>query len=135
MVKILTTYEGSLRCRAVHAPSDTALATDAPVDNEGLGQSYSPTDLVATALATCAVTTMAIVAKREDIPFSEAAATVEKGMVADPVRRIGSLNLAITCGDALTAEQRERLEHAGRNCPVAKSLHPDVATPLTFTWS
>jgi putative redox protein len=134
MVTITATYEGSLHCSAVHGPSGTNLVTDAPRDNEGSGESFSPTDLVATALATCTLTTMAIVARRENIAFAGATAVVEKVMVAQPRRRIGSLVTVITMPAGLSREHRTKLENAARHCPVHQSLHADVNAPLEFVY-
>ncbi len=95
MVTISVVYQGDLRTQASHGPSHSTLVTDAPVDNQGKGASFSPTDLVATALATCMLTTMGIVAKRHGWVLDGATATVEKHMVADPERRIGRLPVTI----------------------------------------
>jgi len=126
MVTITTSYQGNLRCIAHHGPSGTVVSTDAPADNQGLGESFSPTDLVATALATCAMTTMGIVAKREGISVDGMTAEIVKHMVADPLRRIGSLPLVIRVPGEFTGDQRSLLEQTARNCPVAKSLGSDV---------
>ena len=134
MVTITATYEGSLHCSALHGPSGSTLDTDAPRDNEGRGEAFSPTDLVATALATCTLTTMAILARREDIPFEGATAVVEKVMTATPRRRIGALRTRITMPAGLTPPQRTKLENAARHCPVHHSLHPDVEVDLAFDY-
>ncbi len=134
MVKIHSTYDGSLRCNATHGPSETSLATDAPKDNEGLGASFSPTDLVATALQTCALTTMAIVAKREGFEFGAATSEIEKVMVADPKRRIGALPMRIDMPAGLTTEQREKLENAAKNCPVAMSIRESIEASIEFAY-
>ncbi len=134
MVTIQTTYEGDLHCRAVHEPSGTTLATDAPKDNQGRGESFSPTDLVATALGTCILTTMGIVARTHGLDMTGATATVEKEMTAIPTRRIGSLATRIHMPHVVSDEHRLRLERAAHTCPVHKSLHPDVQAPIEFTW-
>jgi len=134
MVEIQVRYEGDLRCKATHGPSKTALSTDAPVDNQGRGESFSPTDLVATALGTCMLTTMGIVARRHDWNLDGATATVEKVMVADPVRRIGKLVVQIRMPAGLDARARETLEKTALTCPVHKSLSPAVEIPLAFEW-
>src|SRR5262245_52803974 len=110
MVRIETVYEGGLRCRAVHGPSRVELRTDAPVDNRGKGESFSPTDLVATALGTCILTTMGIVAERHGWDMTGASASVEKVMVADPARRIGRLEVVVRMPQSLDAEARAVLE-------------------------
>ena len=134
MVKIQATYEGGLRCRAEHGPSGAALSTDAPVDNQGKGESFSPTDLVATALGTCMLTTMGIVAERHGWDLSGAEALVEKGMVADPARRIGRLAVEIRVPAKLDQRARETLERTALTCPVHKSLRPEVEIPVRFAW-
>ena len=133
MVTIRATYEGDLCCSAVHGPSEATLSTDAPKDNEGLGRYYSPTDLVATALATCILTTMGIVAKRRGIDLKGARATVEKHMNADP-RRIGRLPVELTVEGSYSDEERTVLERAAHTCPVHRSLHPDIEATITFAW-
>lgn len=135
MVTISSTYEGNLRCRAMHGPSGTVLVTDAPVDNHGKGDSFSPTDLVATALGTCIMTTMAIVAARRGITLDGMTAETEKVMTASPPRRIASLRTRITIPLPADHEARSALEHAGHACPVHKSLHPDIDASLEFMWT
>src|SRR5688572_4818015 len=134
MVTITATYEGDLCCTATHGPSSSTLQTDAPKDNEGLGRFFSPTDLVATALATCVLTTMGIVARRHNIPLTGAKVRVEKHMVDRP-RRIGRLPVELTVPGAFTPEQRKMLEAAAHGCPVHRSLHPDIDARITFVWS
>lgn len=134
MVTITVRYEGGLRCTATHGPSTTTVLTDAPRDNHGLGQSFSPTDLVATALATCAMTVMGIVAVREGIDLGGSRATVTKGMTANPARRISELPTTFELPAALTAEQRQKLEAAARSCPVAASIRPDIETNFVFRY-
>lgn len=134
MVPITSRYLGQLRTVATHGPSGTELTTDAPRDNEGLGSSFSPTDLMATALATCTLTTMAIFARRDGIPFEGATAHVEKHMVTNPRRRIGRLPVVITIPGKLDDVQRRKLEAAARGCPVHASLHPDVEAPIRFEY-
>jgi putative redox protein len=135
MVKIQGKYEGELHCVATHGPSRVTLATDAPVDNMGRGQSFSPTDLVATALGTCMLTTMGIVAQRNGWNMAGASCEVEKGMVADPIRRIGSLTVVIRMPGEFDERARATLEQTALNCPVNRSLHPDVSIPVRFEWS
>jgi putative redox protein len=133
-VQVDTTYEGDLRCSAVHKPSSNRLLTDAPVDNMGKGESFSPTDLVGTALGTCILTTMAIVAQRNGIELRGTTIKVIKEMTAQPTRRIGKLILDFVSPLKLNDEQKQRLENAAHTCPVHRSLHPDVEIRLTFTW-
>lgn len=134
MVEIKAVYEGQLRCTATHGPSGATLATDAPKDNMGLGEAFSPTDLVATALGTCILTTMGIVAQRNNIDMNGARARVTKEMVSQPARRIGALGVEIVMPRALGDDDRQRLEAAAHACPVHRSLHPDVQIPVTFKW-
>ncbi|MBN1207419.1 MAG: OsmC family protein [Myxococcaceae bacterium] len=116
-----------------HGPSGTRIATEAPKDNGGTGGSFSPTDLVGAALASCALTTMALVASREGIPLGEARATVEKRMTPPP-RRIGELVLQIQMPAGLSSAHRAKMEQTARECPVARSLHPDLKLPFSFTY-
>jgi len=134
MVEIQIEYEGQLRCVATHGPSGARVATDAPVDNHGRGESFSPTDLVATALGTCMVTIMGIVAERHGWDLRGASVRVEKGMVNEPVRRIGSLAVVIRVPGEYDEKARQILEQAALTCPVHKSLHPGIAIPLRFEW-
>lgn len=133
MVEIKTIYTGEKHCEATHGPSMSVLETDAPKDNNGRGEKFSPTDLVATALATCVLTTMAIVAERDGVDFTKASATVEKHMNVSP-RRIGKLVLKITLPASLSPEYRRKMENTAHACPVHKSLHPDVEIPMEFLY-
>lgn len=134
MVAIALEYQGDLHCRAVHGPSGTEITTDAPKDNQGRGESFSPTDLVATALGSCMLTVMGIMARTLDLDIKGATATVEKEMATAPVRRIQRLAVNIHVPHAVSEENRLRLERAAHTCPVHKSLHPDVEAPISFTW-
>ena len=134
MVEIRVRYEGDLHCRAVHGPSGTELATDAPVDNQGRGASFSPTDLVATALGTCILTTMGIVARRHGWDLAGAEVRVEKQMVSEPVRRIGRLATRVEIPGVFDEEARRTLERTALNSPVQFCLHPDIEVPVEFHW-
>ena len=134
MVTIDIHYHGDLRCEAVHQPSGARLNTDAPRDNLGKGESFSPTDLVATALGTCMLTIMGIAARTMNVDLEGARVTVQKEMVADPLRRIGALAVKIVVPAKLTDEQKLKLERAAHTCPVHKSLHPNVQIPVEFVW-
>jgi putative redox protein len=125
---------GGLRTRATHGPSGTTLLTAAPKDNQGDGSSFSPTDLAATAFATCALTVMAIAARKHGVELDGATAHVEKVMSTDAPRRIVALPLLIEVPGGVPEELRERLENAARTCPVAQSLSPDVDAPMSFVW-
>ncbi len=122
-----------LTCRLTHGPSGSALTTVPPRDNGGTGASFSPTDLVGAALASCALSTMALVAGREGLSWGSASAAVEKRMTPPP-RRIGELVLVIDLPREVRPEHRARLEEVARTCPVARSLHPDVKVPFEFRY-
>jgi putative redox protein len=134
MVSIQLEYQGDLHSKAVHGPSGTELETDAPIDNQGRGETFSPTDLVGTALGSCMLTIMGILARTLNINIVGATATVEKEMTAAPPRRIARLGVKIHVPHALSAEDKEKLIRAARTCPVHKSLHPDIEIPIEFTW-
>jgi putative redox protein len=135
-VQIDVAYEGQLHCRATHGPSGATLATDAPVDNGGKGEAFSPTDLLATALGACVLTIMGLVAQRHGIDLAGTTVRVVKEMAAQPVRRIGSLRTVVTlpAGLKLSAEDRKRLQAGAATCPVRQSLHPDIAVPIEFVY-
>ena len=134
MVVVEGRYLGELRCEARHGPSGAAIATDAPADNMGKGESFSPTDLVGTALGTCILTTMAIVAERRGIDMTGATFRVEKHMATDPHRRIARLPVTIRLSAKLPTDDRAILERAAHTCPVHRSLGPDLAAPMTFVY-
>ena len=134
MVAIEVEYQGELHCNAVHSPSGTTLSTDAPRDNQGRGESFSPTDLVATALGSCMLTVMGIMARTINLDITGTTAVVEKEMAAAPTRRIERLAVKIHVPHALSDESKLKLERAAHTCPVHKSLHPDVRMPIEFTW-
>lgn len=122
-----------LACTLAHGPSGRTLGTVPPVDNGGDGSSFSPTDLVGAALAACALTTMALAARREGLDWGDARASVEKGMTGAP-RRIGELVVAFDMPAGVRPAHRSRLEEIARGCPVARSLHPDVQVPMAFRY-
>lgn len=134
-VSITVDYEGDLRCRAAHGPSHSQLFTDAPVDNHGKGESFSPTYLVATALASCMATVIGIKAQQKgyDIPGLKVA--VEKHMSEDSPRRIARLPITITLPLPPDHPDRKVLEAAALGCPVHHSVHPDIEKPVTFVWT
>jgi putative redox protein len=135
-VEINITYEGGLRCTATHGPSKQILTTDAPVDNGGKGAAFSPSDLVATALGSCMATIMGLVAQRNNLSIDGLRIQVIKEMVADPVRRIGSLKtrLVFPHGKTFSATERAKLEAGAKTCPVKQSLHPDLQMPIEFVY-
>ncbi|MBV8173432.1 MAG: OsmC family protein [Verrucomicrobia bacterium] len=134
MVKIEIEHPGGLHSEAVHTQSGTRLQTDAPLDNEGRGESFSPTDLVATALGTCMTTTMDLYAKRIGLSINGTKATVVKHMVSKPVRRIGKLEVVLQIPLPPNHPERANLERVALNCPVLKSLHPNLEIPVSFSW-
>lgn len=136
-VDIDIVYTGGLHCEATHRPSGSKLVTDAPLDNGGKGEAFSPTDLCATSLGSCLVTTMALVATRHGIELAGTTVHVVKEMVADPRRRIAALPTTVTFAPSLAslpAEKRALLEATARACPVTQSLGPNVEVPMTFVW-
>jgi putative redox protein len=135
MVRMSATYQGDLHCEALHEPSGARLETDAPRDNEGRGERFSPTDLVGAALGTCMLTVMGIVARRHAWDLTGARADVEKEMVAQPLRRIGRLGVRLVMPAGVPDSARAVLERAAHTCPVHQSLHPDVKVDLTFVWA
>jgi putative redox protein len=134
MVTMQLEYQGDLHCKAIHEPSGTELTTDAPKDNQGRGESFSPTDLVATALGSCMLTVMGIMARTHNLDITGATATVGKEMTSSAPRRIARLAVRIHIPHAISPENQQKLERAAHTCPVHKSLHPDVESPIDFTW-
>jgi putative redox protein len=133
MVAITVAYTGDLHCEAVHGPSNVALATDAPLDNGGKAESFSPTDLVATALGTCMLTVMGLRARALDLDIAGASATVEKEMTSAP-RRIGRLTATVRMPRDLPQDIREQLERAAVTCPVFLSLSEKTEKEVRFVW-
>ena len=133
-VSVEIAYEGQLRCKAIHGPSQCHVITDAPVDNHGKGAHFSPTDLVATALGTCTLTLLGIVADRHGISLEGTTVKVEKHMVAEPVRRIGRLPVDIYMGQPIKDKYKDRLVKAAETCPVKQSVHPDIDLSINFHW-
>jgi putative redox protein len=138
MVDIYIHYEGGLRCTAKHGPSGSTFSTDAPVDNHGRGEAFSPTDLVATALGTCMVTTMGIVANKHSWNIDGIGVHVKKEMTTELPRKIARLSTTLTVPSAvatsLDAAARAQLEHTAHTCPVRLSIHPTIEVPITFHW-
>src|SRR4051794_19125452 len=125
MVKLSVVYRGQKHCELTHLPSGSRIETDAPKDNQGKGERFSPTDLMGAAFGSCILTTMALVAERDGLVIEGATAEVVKEMLNQP-RRIGALRVQVTLPAKLTKEQRFKLEEAARHCPVHKSIHPDI---------
>ena len=133
MTIITSTYLGALRCSSLHGPSGATLLTDAPSDNQGKGEAFSPTDLLATALATCILTILGIVAERHGWRLDGSEVRVEKTMTADAPRRVALLEAWISLPSDLQPDQLELLRRAGESCPVKLSL--EGAVPMRLHWS
>ena len=129
------TYTGGLRTFATHLRSGSNIETDAPVDNHGKGERFSPTDLVATALASCILTTIGIGGTTHNINIEGAECMVEKIMVPNP-RRIGEIKIDLSFPKSapFTDKEKQIIEHTARTCPVIESLHPDCVKTLSFAW-
>ncbi len=134
MVEIKLTYEGDLHCSAVHLPSGNTLVTDAPLDNNGRGEAFSPTDLLATALGACMATVIGIVAKRKELAVEGMAIAVRKFMSDDQPRRIKRLELDLQIPLPGSHPDRKVLESAARGCPVHHSIHPDIDVVMNWIW-
>ncbi len=128
-------YKGSLRCEAKHLQSGSVLETDAPTDNIGKGERFSPTDLLCVSLATCIVTTMGIKAMDMGIDLSNTKLEVTKHMLSEP-RRVGKVEIALFFHSSLQLDEKDKiiLQRTGDNCPVMKSLHPDMEVTVTYNW-
>jgi putative redox protein len=128
-------YEGNLRTVCTHLKSGTVIETDAPLDNQGLAERFSPSDLVATALGSCMMTIMGIKARDMQVELTGMKIEVEKIMKADP-RRIGGINLTFHFPDSLQVDDKQKtiLERAAHTCPVIYSIHPDIEVKVHFGW-
>lgn len=135
MVPISLRYDGNLICRVTHDPSAASFITDAPLDNGGKASSFSPTDLLATSLLSCIVTTMALVAERKGFVLSGMTGAIEKHMVSAPDRRVGKLVVTLHMPRGLTADQRTLLERVAKTCPVRKSISPDIDVVETYVYA
>ena len=137
-VEVNVYYRGDLHCEAVHGPSGQSFITDAPTDNGGRGECFSPTDLVATALGSCFLTIMGLVAQRHEVSLEGVRVNVVKTMAAAPLRRIAELRVTVTfppaCAARLDTAMRDKLERAATHCPVHASLHPDIAVPVELIY-
>ena len=134
MPAITARYDGQLRCTLTHVPSGSVIETDAPTDNHGKGERFSPTDLVAAALPACIMTIMGIVAERHGIDLRGMSASVTKEMSAAPPRRIARLPVRIEVPLPPDHPQRQVLENAANTCPVHKSLAAEIDSPIEFVW-
>jgi putative redox protein len=127
------TYLGDLRAESVHIKSQNSFITDAPLDNNGKGEAFSPTDTVATGLASCMLTVMGIKAKQMEVDMSGTTAEVTKIMASNP-RRISRIKVVLSFPFSADAKTRKILEHTANTCPVHYSLHPDIEKDVTFNW-
>jgi len=127
-------YSGNLRVESTHIKSGELIISDAPVDNKGKGAAFSPTDMLANSLASCLLTIMGIVAEGKNIDITGASAEVTKIMASHP-RRVSAVEINVLMPELkIDYEVKRLLENAGRNCPVAKSIHPDIEQNIVFSW-
>lgn len=134
MVKVTATYEGEKHCEIIHGPSQSKIGTDAPKDNNGKGELFSPTDLIAAATGSCMLTVMSILAEKDGVDIKGSYTTVEKEMLSNP-RRIGKLTVNLYLSKSIPADYRQKLENSALACPVKKSLHPELELPVQFHYS
>ncbi|MBX7148291.1 OsmC family protein [bacterium] len=133
MVNMSLEYKGDLEVKLTHGPSGTIVHTDAPVDNQGRGRNFSPTDLCSASLASCMMTIMGILAKRENWDLTGTTCSITKEMTPPP-RRIARIGLEFTFLTSFAPDNRKKLENAAKTCPVSLSLHPDVVVDLKFNY-
>lgn len=135
MPTVTATYVGDLRVECTHVASGTRIITDAPVDNQGKGEAFSPTDLCATAVASCAMTIMGIYGKSHSVNVEGTRIEITKTMSTNP-RRIGEIEIVFHMPDNdYTDKEKMLLEKAAHTCPVHLSLHPDVVQKMVFKWA
>ncbi|MEY3677870.1 MAG: hypothetical protein RI924_11 [Bacteroidota bacterium] len=135
MATVETVYLGELRTQATHVRSGEQIITDAPIDNQGKGEAFSPTDLLATALGSCILTVMGIVAREQKVNIDGTTCSITKVMATDP-RRVGAVEIVFNFPAGEYSDKvKIILERAAKTCPVAKSLHPDLEEKLVFNWS
>jgi putative redox protein len=134
MVSISIEYTGELRCVATHDPSGNTLYTDAPIDNNGKGASFSPTDLLATALGTCIMTIIGIAANKRSVDVNGTTINIKKIMVNEPIRRIGALDISIVLPNHQYSDgDIAAFHHAAKSCPVMMSIHPEIDVQYTLS--
>ena len=133
MITARVTYLGDLRTKCVHQRSGASYITDAPIDNNGKGEAFSPTDTVAVGLANCMLTVMGIKARDMDVDLSDSEASVTKIMASNP-RRISRIEVEMIMSAHVSEKQKTILEHTARTCPVIQSLHPDIEKEVNFNW-
>ena len=134
MVHMTVDYTGDLRCRATHGPSTSQIETDAPADNHGKAERFSPTDLVGAALASCIATTLGILAQRKGWNLQGMRVEVDKEMTASPPRKIARLPVSLWMPTEMSPEDRQLVENTARSCPVHRSLSPEVDAPVVVHW-
>lgn len=134
MIEIKTTYEGGLECVNVHVPSESICITDAPVDNNGRGRSFSPTDLLAAALGSCMATIMGIVADRKGIDLKGMKITVGKHISEEQPRRVSRLEVRVEMPISENHPERKVLESSALSCPVRQSIHSEIQVPIEWCW-
>ncbi len=134
MVSYHIVYTGGLRCEATHDPSQVKITTDAPVDNHGRGESFSPTDLIVAGLGVCILTTMGISIQKESFVLDGSRMYIEKHMSTDPPRRIARIVGKLEFAPGIPKERRPFLERIAHTCPVARSLHPEIIVDMTFVY-
>jgi putative redox protein len=127
-------YEGDLHCTLTHGPSGDVITTDAPIDNHGKGESFSPTDLMAASIGSCMMTVMAIAAQKQGIELKGTTIEVEKEMVTEPIRRIGRVTIKFNIAPGIDPAKQKLLETAALNCPVSKSLNTNVPVNVEFKY-
>jgi putative redox protein len=133
METIRTKYSGNLRTEAKHVKSGEIIVTDAPVDNNGRGETFSPTDLLAASLGSCMLTVMGIAARTHEIKFDETEISITKIMVSNP-RRVAEIAIDFQLPEYYTDKEKQILEKTALTCPVALSLHPDLKQTITFNY-
>ncbi len=135
MTEIMIDYEGDLRTKCVHTGNQQKIFTDAPTDNQGLGRNFSPTDLLATALGSCILTIMGMMAKKLGVDITGTRAVVKKSMHISPPRRIAKLTVEIHCPNKFDDITTQKLVQAGETCPVHHSLHPELEQEIIYLWN
>ncbi len=135
MAKMRILYEGDLHTQITHEPTGQTLHTDAPVDNQGRGETFSPTDLVAAALASCIATVIGIYGRRKEWDLRGMRMTADKTMSVDVPRRIVKISMEIWIPIPLSLEEQEQVKKVAHTCPVQHSLHPDIDIALVFHWA
>nr|BFD58158.1 OsmC family protein [Bdellovibrio sp. CKG001]BFD61585.1 OsmC family protein [Bdellovibrio sp. HM001]BFD65370.1 OsmC family protein [Bdellovibrio sp. HAGR004] len=131
MVKMSAVYQGEKHCEITHGPSSSRIETDAPRDNNGKGEAFSPTDLLGAAMGSCMMTVMAIAAEKDGVELKGARVEVEKEMGTNP-RRIVKLNVVLHMPQSVPHDYRKKLEDIAMTCPVKQSVHPDMQVPVLF---